>query len=213
MRRPRRPANELRIAVECLPIETKQAMLDGLETSPIIVGAYTDRTGGVCPMLAAHRSGGRTSFSSFARAWDRYTHAGKGPRKATERELGTLRSMLETGLAADEQTSAEFDAVIEDHRVARERSAASDSRERNARDSEAPRTDAERTRRVRPAQTRRDPGDRSRLDELAPRHGWAWLRLFRRYDDYAAALRQLGEAPEADRPAAEHSEREPERVR
>lgn len=200
MRRPRRPANELRIAVECLPIKTKQAMLDGLEASPIIVGAYTDRSGGVCPMLAAHRSGGRTSFSSFARAWDRYTHAGKGPRPATERELSTLRSMLETGLAADEQTSAEFDAVIEQHKAARERNAPP-----------APASEPERAR-VRPARRpRRDTTDRSRLEELRHRHGWAWLRLFRRYDDYAAALRHLDEAPEADRPA-EDAAREPERV-
>ncbi len=30
-------------------------------------------------MLAAHRNGGRTSLASFARAWDRYTGAGKRP--------------------------------------------------------------------------------------------------------------------------------------
>ena len=35
-------------------------MLDGIEANHIIVGAYTDRHGGVCPMLAAHRNGGRT---------------------------------------------------------------------------------------------------------------------------------------------------------
>jgi hypothetical protein len=42
-------------------------MLDGIRSSPIVVGAYTDGRGGVCPMLAAHRRGGRTSFVSFAR--------------------------------------------------------------------------------------------------------------------------------------------------
>ena len=51
-------------------------------------------SGGVCPMLAAHRNGGRTSFASFARAWDRYTRAGDTPRRATEREVRTLKSML-----------------------------------------------------------------------------------------------------------------------
>ena len=56
-----------------MPEETRDAMLRGIEINPIIVGAYTDRAGGVCPMLAAHRNGGRTSFASFARAWDRYT--------------------------------------------------------------------------------------------------------------------------------------------
>ena len=63
------------MAIEWLPIDTKRAMLDAIEHNRIIVGAYTDRDGGVCPMLAAHRNGGRTSYASFARAWDRYTKA------------------------------------------------------------------------------------------------------------------------------------------
>src|SRR3982750_862345 len=94
----RRPARDLRLAVDCLPVETRRAMLAGIASSRIIVGAYTDRKGGVCPMLAAHRNGGRTSLASFARAWDRYTGAKKRPRPATERELRTLRSMLEASL-------------------------------------------------------------------------------------------------------------------
>jgi hypothetical protein len=78
-------------------------MLQGVEANRIIVGAYTDRTGGVCPMLAAHRNGGRTSLGSFAHAWDRYTGARRRrPRPATERELNTLRTMLEASIALDE---------------------------------------------------------------------------------------------------------------
>ncbi len=68
-----RPARDLRTAIDCLPLTTRKAMLGGVESNRIIVGAYTDRSGGVCPMLAAHRNGGRTSLASFARAWDRYT--------------------------------------------------------------------------------------------------------------------------------------------
>jgi hypothetical protein len=99
----RRPARDLRIAIDCLPLQTRRAMLDGVESNRIIVGAYTDRKGGVCPMLAAHRNGGRTSLASFARAWDRYTGVrGRRPRPATERELGTLRTMLEASIALDE---------------------------------------------------------------------------------------------------------------
>jgi hypothetical protein len=79
-----------------LPIETKQAMLAGLESETIVTGAYT-HDGGICPMLAAHRRGGRTDRESFAHAWDRYTGARKG-RCATERELRTLRCMLEASL-------------------------------------------------------------------------------------------------------------------
>jgi hypothetical protein len=81
-------------------------MLAGVESNRIIVGAYTDRKGGVCPMLAAHRNGGRTSLASFARAWDRYTGVrGRRPRPATDRELNTLRTMLEASIALDELPS------------------------------------------------------------------------------------------------------------
>src|SRR5919108_1143114 len=96
----RRPARDLRIAIDCLPMQTRRAMLAGVEANRIIVGAYTDRKGGVCPMLAAHRNGGRTSLASFARAWDRYTGA-RRPRLATRRELGTLSALLQTSLALE----------------------------------------------------------------------------------------------------------------
>ena len=98
-----RPARDLRTAIDCLPLKTRRAMLGGVEANRIIVGAYTDRSGGVCPMLAAHRNGGRTSLASFARAWDRYTGVrGRRPRPATERELTTLTTMLEASIALDE---------------------------------------------------------------------------------------------------------------
>jgi hypothetical protein len=100
----RRPARDLRIAIDCLPLQTRGAMLEGIESNQIIVGAYTDQKGGVCPMLAAHRNGGRTSYISVARAWDRYTGA-KRPRPATEREINTLRTMLEASIAVDELPS------------------------------------------------------------------------------------------------------------
>ena len=98
-----RPARDLRTAIDCLPLTTRKAMLGGVESNRIIVGAYTDRSGGVCPMLAAHRNGGRTSLASFARAWDSYTGVrGRRPRPATDRELTTLRTMLEASIALDE---------------------------------------------------------------------------------------------------------------
>jgi len=98
-----RPARDLRTAIDCLPLKTRKAMLGGVEANRIIVGAYTDRSGGVCPMLAAHRNGGRTSLASFARAWDRYTGVrGRRPRPATDRELTTLTTMLEASIALDE---------------------------------------------------------------------------------------------------------------
>ena len=98
-----RPARDLRTAIDCLPLQTRKAMLAGVESNRIIVGAYTDKKGGVCPMLAAHRNGGRTSLASFAHAWDRYTGVrGRRARAATERELNTLRTMLEASIALDE---------------------------------------------------------------------------------------------------------------
>ena len=101
----RRPARELRTAIDCLPLQTRKAMLDGVESSRIIVGAYVDKKGGVCPMLAAHRNGGRTSYANFALAWDRYTGVRRRPRLATERELNTLKAMLQASIALDELPS------------------------------------------------------------------------------------------------------------
>jgi hypothetical protein len=97
--RRRRDTDRLRHVVDCLPFETRVAMLDGIKRyDRIIVGAYSDRSGGVCPMLAAHRCGGRTDFRTFARAWDRFTGAGRRARRATEREVRTLETQLEASL-------------------------------------------------------------------------------------------------------------------
>src|SRR5919204_1987287 len=123
MKRQRKRAQDLRRAIDCLPRATREAMLDGLESNPIIVGAYTDGSGGVCPMLAAHRHGGRTSLASFARAWDRYTNANGRARSATERELRTLTAMLEASIALDEQGDRELSEAIAEHRESVKRSA------------------------------------------------------------------------------------------
>lgn len=83
-----------------MPLVTREAMLRGIADSEIIVGAYVDNpTGGICPMLAAHRNGGRTNFGTFARAWDQFTRANpKKPRRATRREVRALRTYLERSL-------------------------------------------------------------------------------------------------------------------
>jgi hypothetical protein len=36
-----------------------------------------------------------------------------------------------------------------------------------------------------------DTGERNRMPELRKRHGWAWTRLFRRYEDFEAAMEQI----------------------
>src|SRR5215204_7673238 len=88
-RRARDPITRLQTAIECLPERTRRAMLDGVRANTIVVGAYTDGQGGICPMLAAHRNGGRTSFLSFARAWDAFART-ESVRRATPRELRVL---------------------------------------------------------------------------------------------------------------------------
>jgi hypothetical protein len=131
-------------------------MLEGIEANRIIVGAYTDRQGGVCPMLAAHRNGGRTSLASFARAWDRYTRARGRPRPATDREVTTLRTMLEASIVLEE--TPELGGV------------------------------------VRPRRERGPTGERHRARELRHQPGWAWLRPFRRLDEYERAVSELAVA-------------------
>lgn len=108
--RSRSTINELRAAIDALPPQTKVAMLHGIRTNPIVVCAYSE-DGAICPMLAAHRNGGRTNYTSkpyesFATAWDKFslrtTRDGK-TRRATERELLILASNLEASLLVDEE--------------------------------------------------------------------------------------------------------------
>jgi hypothetical protein len=110
-----RRIEELRRAIDCLPVRTREAMLAGVcDGQPIIIGAYVDGEGGVCPMLAAHRRGGRTDFLAFARAWDRFTGAGRHPRRASRRELGVLIAHLEASLLED--AVPELSRAISEHR-------------------------------------------------------------------------------------------------
>lgn len=114
-----RPIDDLRLAIDCLPLRTREAMLEGVRANDIIVGAYSDRGGGVCPMLAAHRHGGRTSFVSFAHAWDRFSGA-KRARRATGRELRVLTAQLEASILSE----ADLGAAIREHQaIARDRRA------------------------------------------------------------------------------------------
>jgi hypothetical protein len=95
-----------------LPRHTREAMLRGIDSNQIIVGGYVDGEGGVCPMLAAHRNGGRTSFASFAHAWDAFTGAGKCPRRANRRELRVLRTYLEMSLLEDDTRTGGEDSLV-----------------------------------------------------------------------------------------------------
>jgi hypothetical protein len=204
-RRDRNPAERLRFAVEALPARTREAMLRGIDSNRIIVGAYVDRDGGVCPMLAAHRNGGRTSLASFARAWDRYTGA-KRPRLATRRELRTLRSLLEASRFGDEGT--EPGSMVEAAARIRSERAAAAEREALADASREPPAAPDLDRAPIRVRRRPDTGERHRARELRERLRWSWMRPARRYDEYrdllAAAEEQLAEqrAAALSRPAA-----------
>ena len=115
--RARDPITRLKTAIDCLPERTREAMLDGIRTNRIVVGAYTDSRGGICPMLAAHRNGGRTSFVSFARAWDAFART-KTIRPATARELRVLEDLLVASLSEDAASDTDLGAAIAEHRAA-----------------------------------------------------------------------------------------------
>src|ERR1700755_1501329 len=111
---------DLRRAVDCLPRATRIAMLEGIRSNAIIVGAYTGPDG-ICPMLAAHRAGARTDFISVARAWDRFALTGsrarrprpatRRARRATRRELLVLTTQLESSLLDDEAPASDLAAA------------------------------------------------------------------------------------------------------
>ena len=151
-------------------------MLEGIDANEIIVGAYTDGRG-ICPMLAAHRAGGRTNLVSFAHAWDRFAFRdsrNKRARRATERELRVLRAQLEASLVNEDVSVGDLEAAVAEHRALLRR-------RRESR-----------------------PGEPDRSRELRGTPGWAWLRPFRHYDEYERAL-ELVRAAESDRELDPHA--------
>jgi hypothetical protein len=132
----RNNAKRLRNSVSAMPVRTKEAMLRGIRTNRVIVGAYVDKRGGVCPMLAAHRNGGRTNFSTFARAWDAFTGANeRKPRRASRREVRTLEGYLEMSLLRDGVPGSEplperpLAEEVQEIKATRRRLAETDARE------------------------------------------------------------------------------------
>ena len=190
----RLPASRLRSAVESMPRHSREAMLRGIDGNRIIAGAYADSgSGGICPMLAAHRNGGRTDLSNFARCWDFFTGA-RRPRLATRREIGTLRAYLEMSLI-DTPTSEPISVVADRLRAERAALRAEHS-EAIRRLAEAP-LDPEPAAAQAPRPERVPTGERDRTGELRHRRMWSWIRPTRSYDEYreriAAASEQLSE--------------------
>jgi hypothetical protein len=198
--RHRATIEDLRLAIDCLPRRTRTAMLEGIGTNEIIVGAYSNGDG-ICPMLAAHRAGGRTSLIAFAQAWDRVAFRGgrtTHARRATERELLILRSHLEASLLEDDAPVAELAAARREHLdlVARRQPAPPPGP--GSREAERP-GDPDRSAEMRQrpgdpdrsSELRQRPGDPDRSAELRHRPGWRWTRIVRRYDEYERILRRL----------------------
>lgn len=109
---------ELRSAIDRLPGRTREAMLQGVGCDTVITGAYTDRDGGVCPMLSAHRQGARANFVAFAGAWDRFTgvESLRVGRRATPREIAVLVAQLQESLSAGAPES-DLSAAIAAHQA------------------------------------------------------------------------------------------------
>jgi hypothetical protein len=105
---------DLRRSIDMLPERTRLAMLSGLGSNTVITGAFSDGSG-VCPMLAAHRNGGRTNCISFPEAWDTFTGVqGRGiTRPATQYEVLQLRMQLEQSLDAPQTTNGFAEAIAE----------------------------------------------------------------------------------------------------
>jgi hypothetical protein len=122
MRPARAPIEDLRLAIDSLPLRTREAMLTGIRSHEIIVGAYSDRDGGVCPMLAAHRCGEHTSLLAFARAWDRFA-GGRRARRATKRELRVLEEHLRASILAERCNADLGEAIAEHQALVRDRKA------------------------------------------------------------------------------------------
>jgi hypothetical protein len=101
----RRRLRALNQAVRQLSVEARQAMLDALQSDELIFGAYTDRSGRTCPMLAAHRRGAKVHVGDFPRAWDAFGGA-RRPRPATPRELEILGAMLEESVNTSRRRAA-----------------------------------------------------------------------------------------------------------
>jgi hypothetical protein len=162
--RRRATIEDLRLTIDCLPRRTRIAMLDGISANEIIVGAYATRDG-ICPMLAAHRAGGRTNLIAFAKAWDRFGFRdarSRRARRATERELLILKAHLQASLLAEDAPVGDLAAARSEHLdlVARRES---------------------------------ERAERTVIPELGDRPGWTWTRAARRYDEYGRVLTRLEE--------------------
>jgi hypothetical protein len=123
MATPREQARaELRRSIDVLPERTRKAMLHGLGNNTVITGAFAASGQGACPMLVAHREGGRTSCCTFPEAWDKFTGVyGRAIiREATPYEVQILCEEIAASLVPTpnvlSDAIAEHQAIVEARR-------------------------------------------------------------------------------------------------
>ncbi|MGI8623205.1 MAG: hypothetical protein ACR2NB_06890 [Solirubrobacteraceae bacterium] len=116
---------DLRRAIDHLPAHTREVMIVAVARDTVIVGADTDRNGGACPMLAAHRRGARADFVAFAEAWDHFTGVARQNvcRHATPHERAVLTAQLQDSLDAIEEAADLGGAIAAHQALARSRRA------------------------------------------------------------------------------------------
>jgi hypothetical protein len=100
MRPARAPIEDLRLAIDALPLRTRETMLAGIGSQEV--------------MLAS-----RTSFPAFARAWDRFA-GGRRARRAPGRELRVLERHLRASITAERDVDL-GEAIAEHWTLVRER--------------------------------------------------------------------------------------------
>jgi hypothetical protein len=123
MATPREQARaELRRSIDVLPERTRKAMLHGLGNNTVITGAFAASNEGACPMMVAHREGGRTSCCTFPEAWDKFTgvYGRHIVREATPYEVQILCEEIEASLVplpnVLSDAIAEHQAIVEARR-------------------------------------------------------------------------------------------------
>ena len=122
MATPREEARaELRRSIDVLPERTRKAMLHGLGNNTVITGAFAAAKDGACPMMVAHREGGRTSCCTFPEAWDKFTgvYGRSIVREATEYEVQILCEEIEASLVPTPNVLS--DAIAEHQAIVRAR--------------------------------------------------------------------------------------------
>ncbi len=84
-------------AVRTLPTATAAAMLVGLQgATRVVCGTFVDAQQGVCPLLAAHRSGAPATPTGFYAAWDAFCGVTRRTRRAALLwEVHVLEALLE----------------------------------------------------------------------------------------------------------------------